>query len=402
MRIAVDAVGAKHGGAEVVTKAVLEAACRSAAVSQVIAFVSARSVRRFDLPASSRLLVVEAPGAEGAFGRLLWHGGALRRRASRMGANGMLCLSGGGYGNALCPSVLFIQQSLPFSREAMARQATLMRFRMRTLRQVMRLSAKNSARVIVQTQTMKSWISQRLGIQEECISVIEPDVTLPPTLMPAPELEPMRAAASNTGDVLLYVGGTSSYKNVDILPGAMEQLVRTRPGAILFGTFPRKHRVLRSPHIHALPPLPRVALREAYRLSAALVVPSLVETVGLPMLEAALVGTPVIAADRPYAHEVCGAGALFFDPLDPHHLAKMIDALLSEAALRRRMVDAGRQNLSRRTAAKPYDQMIEIALNAFQSSAGSGLATGGVATSELGFEQRKRERFLDENSIGGE
>jgi glycosyltransferase involved in cell wall biosynthesis len=92
--------------------------------------------------------------------------------------------------------------------------------------------------------------------------------------------------------------------------------------------------------------------------------PSLVETVGLPMLEAAAQGTPVIAADRPYAHDVCGSAALFFDPLDPLDLAAKVQTLLSEPGLRERMVNDGRENVARRAAARPYDRMVEIALGA--------------------------------------
>jgi len=44
------------------------------------------------------------------------------------------------------------------------------------------------------------------------------------------------------------------------------------------------------------------SLRRVYELATVLVQPSLTETVGLPMLEAMSVGTPVLAADRPYAH----------------------------------------------------------------------------------------------------
>src|SRR3989442_11549023 len=45
------------------------------------------------------------------------------------------------------------------------------------------------------------------------------------------------------------------------------------------------------------------SLREAYELATLVVLPSLAETVGLPMPEAMSVGTPVLAADRAYAHD---------------------------------------------------------------------------------------------------
>jgi glycosyltransferase involved in cell wall biosynthesis len=42
--------------------------------------------------------------------------------------------------------------------------------------------------------------------------------------------------------------------------------------------------------------------------------PSLSETVGLPMIEALFAGRPVVAADLEYAHEICGSYARYFNP----------------------------------------------------------------------------------------
>lgn len=54
------------------------------------------------------------------------------------------------------------------------------------------------------------------------------------------------------------------------------------------------------------------------------------EGFGLPMLEALARGVPVIVADTPVSHEVCGAAASFVRPGDPTALAQALTAILED------------------------------------------------------------------------
>ena len=76
-------------------------------------------------------------------------------------------------------------------------------------------------------------------------------------------------------------------------------------------------------------------LAEVYALATMLVMPSRAVTAGLPKLEAARLGVPVLAADRPYAREGCSAGASFFDPHSPREFAARAMSLLESEQLRR-------------------------------------------------------------------
>ncbi len=64
------------------------------------------------------------------------------------------------------------------------------------------------------------------------------------------------------------------------------------------------------------------------RSASAVVVPSIYEGFGLPLVEAMAMGTPVVAARTPSAVEVCGDAAILVDP-DPDSLAAGIDRALS-------------------------------------------------------------------------
>jgi glycosyltransferase involved in cell wall biosynthesis len=62
--------------------------------------------------------------------------------------------------------------------------------------------------------------------------------------------------------------------------------------------------------------------------------PSKVESYGLPLLEALLFGRiPVLAADRPYAREVCGSLAIYFDPNSPDDLLAKLTMLLGDETI---------------------------------------------------------------------
>ncbi len=62
-------------------------------------------------------------------------------------------------------------------------------------------------------------------------------------------------------------------------------------------------------------------LRCLYRHAVAVIQPSVAEGFGLPIIEAAHLGTPVIASDIRVFHEVGGSSIAYFDPLDPGALA---------------------------------------------------------------------------------
>jgi glycosyltransferase involved in cell wall biosynthesis len=252
---------------------------------------------------------------------------------------------------------MFIQQSLPFSPEAKRRLSLTERLRVAAIAWSMRGSCKRAGLVLVQTPTMKRWVGETFGLASAKIEVVEP---CPPALAwglaPEPSLEPMRAAPIDRR--LLYIGNTSAYKNLAILPAAMRALRRHVTGAVLFATVPPGHPVALEEGIQALERLSGAGLREAYELATALVMPSLVETVGLPMLEAASLGVPVIAADRPYARDVCGDAALFFDPLDPLDLAAKLETLLGDRALRQELGERGQALGSKEGGGAPYDRMI--------------------------------------------
>jgi glycosyltransferase involved in cell wall biosynthesis len=130
----------------------------------------------------------------------------------------------------------------------------------------------------------------------------------------------------------------------------------------LICTLPQEHPLVRRYAWSALGYLPQDALWTEYARAKALVMPSLVETIGLPLIEAMQSDLPVLVADRPYAREVCGAAALYFDPNDRQSFCDALRRLCSEPALVQTLVIEGRKRVAALQAAHGYRRMIELTL----------------------------------------
>lgn len=78
--------------------------------------------------------------------------------------------------------------------------------------------------------------------------------------------------------------------------------------------------------------IPFQELLQMYKSSLALLFPSYIETIGLPQLEAAALGRPVITTDTPFAHEALGGyeGATYLNYTDTESWAKAIGLLCTE------------------------------------------------------------------------
>ncbi|MGE5271039.1 MAG: glycosyltransferase family 4 protein [Thiohalocapsa sp.] len=79
------------------------------------------------------------------------------------------------------------------------------------------------------------------------------------------------------------------------------------------------------------------------RGARAVLFPSLYEGFGLPVLEAMLLGTPVVTSRVSSLPEVAGDAALYVDPYDLDDMARAIKAVCSDADLRRDLSERGRQ-----------------------------------------------------------
>jgi len=88
-------------------------------------------------------------------------------------------------------------------------------------------------------------------------------------------------------------------------------------------------------------------LRALYSDAAALVLPSLAEGFGLPVLEAMACETPVICSNVASLPEVAGDAAILIDPKNTRQIAEAMQRLARDAELREELIRRGRRRVRR-------------------------------------------------------
>jgi glycosyltransferase involved in cell wall biosynthesis len=87
--------------------------------------------------------------------------------------------------------------------------------------------------------------------------------------------------------------------------------------------------------------LPQVDLRAVYSQAEIVLFPTLAEGFGLPPVQAAACGVPVIASDLLVLREIMGNAADFVDPHNPDSMAAATIELIKNQPRRREMAAAG-------------------------------------------------------------
>ena len=148
----------------------------------------------------------------------------------------------------------------------------------------------------------------------------------------------MLARRSLPRGALLYVGSEEKRKNLVNLAMAYMGLAG-RPGhapppLVLVG--PGSHwaqgGTISAPQIHATGYLATREIRALMAASAALVLPSLEEGFGLPVVEAMAAGLPVVCSRGSALEEVAGDAATLVNPLDRRSIADGLVKVLQDPA----------------------------------------------------------------------
>jgi glycosyltransferase involved in cell wall biosynthesis len=95
--------------------------------------------------------------------------------------------------------------------------------------------------------------------------------------------------------------------------------------------------------------IPQDEMSSIYRNASLLVMPTLFESISIPMYEAFALGIPVCASNVLALPEQMDGAGLLFDPLDKEDIAKKIIAMLSSAELRAICIAKGLSNLKDKT-----------------------------------------------------
>jgi glycosyltransferase involved in cell wall biosynthesis len=101
-------------------------------------------------------------------------------------------------------------------------------------------------------------------------------------------------------------------------------------------------------------------LRALYEHAECFVYPSFYEGFGLPPIEAMTCGCPVIASRAASLPEVCGEAAVYCDPEDPADIARAIQRVMTDSALRTDLRQSGRERAACFTWSRAAQSMLDL------------------------------------------
>jgi glycosyltransferase involved in cell wall biosynthesis len=226
------------------------------------------------------------------------------------------------------------------------------------------LAVRSACSLFTVSEASRSVLSRRLGIAPQRLSVVgeAPDAAFSPR-READVVAAYRAVGVRRSDPLVvYAAGINPHKNIAALVRAFAALRTTdgsKPKLVIAGALEddtyvsaaaalrREIRVCGAEDEIRLPGfVSDDVLAGLYSGAAAAVVPSLSEGFGLPAVEAAACGAPVLLSDLAAHRETLRGAALYFAPRDWRGLQRLLGRTLHEP-LRDSLGVEGREMVAR-------------------------------------------------------
>jgi glycosyltransferase involved in cell wall biosynthesis len=216
------------------------------------------------------------------------------------------------------------------------------------LRLTTRWAASRCKLLIAVSESTKADLVALYGVAPDRIRVVPLGVSKPKvTAAPLSRL----AELGLNGNFVLQVGRIEGRKNQVAALAAVEQL----DGVMLAVAGPERDaeltaRLRASSHCRVLGKVDQPTLELLYKRASAVVVPSLYEGFGLPVLEAMARGKVVVAVKASSLPEVGGEAALYYhQSADAKQIAKVLDVAINDEGLRTRLAKAARARAARYT-----------------------------------------------------
>ena len=196
------------------------------------------------------------------------------------------------------------------------------------------------ARVITVSRFSKIRLMAQLGLPADRVVVIPNGVDARFHPRSPAEVTGVATRYGLTTPYLLMVGSLEPRKNFDVVARAWDEAGPALDGVTLViagDTRPTVRPAVpdrRLGWVRCFDGVEDTDLPALYSGAVALLIPSLYEGFGLPLLEAMACGTPAVAARAGALPEVAGAAAVFVDPRDPASVADGILRLVDDETLR--------------------------------------------------------------------
>lgn len=265
-----------------------------------------------------------------------WH---FARRLSQFKIDLLLSLDT--FGPLLWPGkrLITIYDIIPIVCRDMLYNSTKSRW-WRLWRTFMSVQCKRSAGILTISEYSKTDIHRHLHAPVDKIHLARPGIE-PPGPRDQQAIDDVRREFGLAGQYMLYVGRRDPYKNLAMLVRAFADVAggtSTTVQLVLVGQpdprYTEAERLVRELGLSGQVVMPGYLtdrqINALYYDAAACVFPSLYEGFGLPVLEAAARGTPVIASNRTAIPEAAGDAAILLDGDDISAWTDAMNKLLTD------------------------------------------------------------------------
>jgi len=216
-----------------------------------------------------------------------------------------------------------------------------------------RFALRRSDHFVVETQTVRKRLSERIGIDANKISVIPNSVN--PIIMnyAGAVIQP------DPGFAFLVPSAYYRHKNLEIIPAVAAAMRKLAPDLVF------EFRLTLDPQsaawralayqaetlgvaskIVTLNALQLDELARAYRAASAVFLPTLREASTAVYPESFAMERALVTSDLEFARELCGEAAMYIPPRDAAAIAERLIELISSPELRRRLTEAGKRQLT--------------------------------------------------------
>lgn len=179
-----------------------------------------------------------------------------------------------------------------------------------------RLFMRSHYKLMVQTEEMRRVVASSFPRNQVVIDKIFPRVEWPET----------KVGRDDRLYRIVYVGGEERYKNFQVVHNAVEEfskLVAQALELVVIGDFDPEVSRSSCIKVSMLRKCSHESTLHEIAHSNVLLFASECESFGMPLWEAHYLGTPILAADRPYVFESCMPSHVF----DPSNAASIVNAL---------------------------------------------------------------------------
>ena len=241
-----------------------------------------------------------------------------------------------------------------------------------------RMMRKHLQAVIVQTPVMQQRMINRWAFKSEQVYVIPPAAIPTSTTQTklSVEFPEQLKSKHKTRPYVCYITGPIIHKNFEILPETWAYLAEKSFDCDIVLTTPPEHPRIQKMLVKAdklgviknficLGNVPHSQVMTLLKGSLCIVMPTLLETLGLPYIEAMHCKCPIVSSDRDFAHHVCGPAAVYFDPKNPASVGEAI-LKMKVPEFREDLINAGQIQLKKNFSLSSWCDIARSYLSVFE------------------------------------